>query len=225
MPQSTFWEVLKQSLKKHPVTTIIIGLNTIAFIITLILGGFSEANLIRMGGLIPSYVLDQHEYIRLVATVFLHGGFVHFLMNMLALYYLGNALEDAIGPWKFTLVYALSGLASSFAVLLLSPANQLTVGASGAIYGIMGGLLMITFLRPRWYTPQSVRSIRTMMILNLGITVVVPNISISGHIGGLLMGIALIWLLLPKNPYFLRNRPQFDHGHETVGDAEVKIVS
>lgn len=225
MKESNFWLILQNSLKKHPITTVLIAINTVAFVLTLVLGGFTTENLVRLGGLVPSYVITNHEYLRMVATMFLHGGFAHFLMNMLALYYLGNALEDSIGPWKFGLLYALAGLASSFAVILLSPANQLTVGASGAIYGIMGGLLMITFLRPHWFTPQSVRSIRMMMIINLGITIVIPNISVAGHIGGLVMGIALIWLLLPKDPYFRRFHQRFDHGHETVGDADVTIVS
>ncbi len=105
---------------------------------------------------------------------------------MLALWWLGSVVEQALGTWRFLLVYFVSGLAGSAGALLLSNPGQLTVGASGAIYGILGALLILEWLQ----TGSLAGPAMTLIVLNLAFSFAIPGISIGGHLGGLVGGIA-----------------------------------
>ncbi len=223
MNQKPFFETVWDYAKKYPVTSVIILLNLLMLLVTLFTGGFLNANLYRLGALVPVSITGTPEFLRIISGMFLHGSIFHFLSNMFVLYILGTAIEKSLGPTRFFLLYMLSGIGSGLAVMYFS--NSMTVGASGAIWGIIGALLIITFVRPHWFTPRSVQSIRSLMILNLVITFLIPNVSIAGHIGGLVTGALLILLLLPKKPYFLRNVREYYNGHEVVGDGDAEIVS
>jgi len=204
----TFTEKLLHYIKAHPVTSFILILNLIMAIIVMVEDNFSLEVLVKYGALYPPYVTIGHEYYRLITVMFLHGSILHFLMNSLALFYIGGQMELIIGPKKYSLLYLLSGLGSSILVVLVGSANSVTVGASGAIFGIMGGMLMLTFLRARWFNERAIRSIRQLIIINLVFTFVVPNISIAGHIGGLTIGILLFYVITPEIPYFIEKRQE-----------------
>ncbi|MFP4178276.1 MAG: rhomboid family intramembrane serine protease, partial [Acholeplasmataceae bacterium] len=167
-------------------------------------GGFSTESLIESGALYYPLTVENQEYYRMVTAMFLHGGILHFVLNMLVLYYLGGHLERLVGPFRYTILYFASGLLSSVFVLLFSDPRTITIGASGALFGIIGGLLMLTFLRPTWFSDQAIRSIRQLMVINLILTFTIPNISIAGHVGGLIMGIALFFMIAPEQPYIYR---------------------
>lgn len=144
----------------------------------------------RIGG---TYVLGVAEGApwQLVTSQFLHVQPWHIAGNMLALWMLGPQLEAALGRTRFLALYLLSGLAGSTAVLWFSPEFQLTLGASGAIYGLFGALAVIT-IKVR----GDLRSIAVLLGLNLLITFAVPNISWQGHLGGLLGGAAIAGILI-----------------------------
>ena len=108
----------------------------------------------------------------------------HLLFNMLSLWILGSMLEPAIGRLRFALIYLVSLLCGSFGALLLEP-DGLTVGASGAIFGLMAAAAV--FARNRGLSLME-SGLGIWIVLNLVITFTVPNISIGGHIGGLIGG-------------------------------------
>ncbi len=197
---------LTRMIKDFPVTSILILLNTIMLIVTLAQGGFTIGNLYYLGGLVPVAVTQNHEYYRIVTSMFLHGGIVHFLLNMYALYYLGRNLEYVIGTWKFTLVSVVGGLGASFAILLFTSDTSLTIGASGMIFAIVGALLVLTLTRKQWFRPQAIRQIQLLVVLNIVLTFTLNNISVSGHIGGLLVGFILMFFLAPDTPHFIEKR-------------------
>lgn len=181
---------------EEPVLTyILIGIN-----VAVALGGFlSGANTTGGGtggsslvndGAVSRFYIDQGEYWRLVTSGFLHSGFFHLLFNMFALYILGGMLEPAIGRLKFGVVYFVSLLAGAFGALLLSP-DALTVGASGAIFGLMGAAVIV--MRDRGINPME-SGIGLWIGLNLLITFTIPGISIGGHIGGLIGGLLVALL-------------------------------
>jgi membrane associated rhomboid family serine protease len=114
----------------------------------------------------------------------MHGGLLHLAFNMYALYWLGSMLEPALGRARFLALYFTSLLAGSFGALLLQP-NAFTVGASGAVFGLMAAAFV--FQRLRGIDPMQ-SGIGPVILLNLGITFLIPNISIGGHLGGLLGG-------------------------------------
>jgi membrane associated rhomboid family serine protease len=138
-----------------------------------------------------------HEYWRLVTAGFLHSGIAHLLFNMFALYVLGGLLEPAVGRLRFGLIYFVSLLSGSFGALVLEP-TQPTLGASGAIFGLMGAGVVV--MRNAGISPME-SGLGLWILLNLIFTFAFPNISIGGHLGGLLGG-ALAALLL----YDLRDR-------------------
>ena len=131
------------------------------------------------------------EWWRIVTAAFLHYGPFHLLINMYSLYFAGSLLEQVIGRWRFLLLYFASGIAGSAGALLLSP-NAITVGASGAIFGILGGLFVLE--RSRHIATGG--QVAGLIVLNLVFTFAVSGISVGGHVGGLIAGVVLMWLLL-----------------------------
>jgi membrane associated rhomboid family serine protease len=136
---------------------------------------------------------------RLVTAGFLHAGFLHLLFNMYALYILGTLLEPAIGRLRFGLIYFVSLLCGSFGALLVTP-NTVTVGASGAVFGLMGAGVLV--MRSRGISPMQ-SGLPLWIGINLLFTVAIPGISIGGHLGGLLGG-ALAAVLLLEVPARVR---------------------
>jgi membrane associated rhomboid family serine protease len=124
------------------------------------------------------------EWWRMITAAFLHYGPFHLLLNMLALWWFGSALERRIGSGRFIALYLVSGVAGSAGALLLDPTTP-TVGASGAIFGILGaGLIMEQFQRDYVFGGSALG----LIVLNLVFTFSIANISIGGHIGGLIGG-------------------------------------
>jgi membrane associated rhomboid family serine protease len=125
------------------------------------------------------------EYWRLITSGFMHAGLIHLGFNMYILYWLGTMLEPALGHVRFTALYLTSLLCGSFGALLLS-ADKFTVGASGAVFGLMGAAFVLQ--RLRGVDPMA-SGIGPVILLNLGITFLPGfNISIGGHLGGLVGG-------------------------------------
>jgi membrane associated rhomboid family serine protease len=192
-------------------TYALIALNAIAFLAEVLGGGGAGSpggggDLLLDGGLCGNAVADGGicgiersaiaseggELFRLVTSGFLHAGPLHLLMNMFALYILGTLLEPAIGTVRFLGIYFGALLAGSFGALLLSDPNQITVGASGAIFGLMGAAFVIARNRG---VDQIASQIGLFVVLNLVFTFSIPGISIGGHLGGLVGG-ALAALLV-----------------------------
>ena len=128
--------------------------------------------------------VDQGDYWRLVTSGFLHSGLLHIGFNMYILYWLGTMLEPSLGHARLGALYLTSLLAGSFGALLVSP-NAVTVGASGAVFGLMGAAFVMQ--RARGIDPMQ-SGIGPVILFNLVISFVIPNISIGGHIGGLIGG-------------------------------------
>jgi membrane associated rhomboid family serine protease len=125
------------------------------------------------------------QWWRLVTAGFLHSGLLHLGFNMAALFIFGPMLEARLGRLRFTALYLASLLAGSLGALLVSP-GQLTVGASGAIFGLLGA--MIVGQRASGISARS-SGLIPLLIINLVFTVAVPGISIGGHLGGLAGGV------------------------------------
>lgn len=123
---------------------------------------------------------------QLITSVFTHVQPLHIAFNMLALYVLGPTLEGVLGRARFLAVYLVSGLAGSAAVMLFSNPAFETIGASGAIFGLMGALALVA-LKVRGQAQQ----ILVWIAINLVITFTIPGISWQGHLGGLVGGAAM----------------------------------
>ncbi len=192
----------KSYLKKCPITSIFILINTVLYIASVFMKGGNVENLVKLGGLVPLFVRYFDEYYRLFTTMFLHGSLIHFLMNnFFGLLIICAGLERLIGSFRYFFIYLLSGLISSlFIVFIQDPLSlTVTVGASGAIYGVMGCFLYIIFFKSHLLSIIDQRYIRNLLIINLIFTFIYPSVSILGHLGGLLGGLLL-------SPLFLYNK-------------------
>jgi membrane associated rhomboid family serine protease len=192
------------------VTKTLIGLNVLVFLAMLAQG----ASLNRAGGelyirgalLIRGELtngefigLAEGEWWRLLTAAFLHGDILHLGVNMLMLWWFGSQLEEVMGRARFGLVYVASGLAGSAGALLLSP-TAITVGASGAVFGILGAALVLE-------RQAGVRNGPMLAIVAFSVLISFrPGISIGGHLGGLVGG-ALATLALSR----------FGRGHALYG--------
>jgi membrane associated rhomboid family serine protease len=166
----------------------LIAINIAIFAITVIqaasLTRNANAPLFREWALQP-YAVADGAWWQVLTSGFLHIGPVHLAFNMIALWVIGRDLEQVLGSLRFLMVYLISLLGGSLAVLLLENPASHTAGASGAVFGLMGGLA-IALMKLR----LSPRPALTIILLNVAISFVVPNISILGHLGGLVFGAA-----------------------------------
>lgn len=144
---------------------------------------FGGSTLISNGAVSRPAIADG-EIWRLLTAGFLHAGLLHLMFNAFALYVLGTMLEPAIGRMRFAIIFFVSLLAGSFGALLLEP-RGLTVGASGAIFGLMGAAVVI--MRNRGINPME-SGLGLWLGINLLFTFAIPGISIGGHLGGLVGG-------------------------------------
>jgi membrane associated rhomboid family serine protease len=135
-------------------------------------------------GLLGNGVADG-EWYRLVTGGFLHAGLLHIAFNMLALFVVGRVVEPGIGTPRFLALYFASLLAGAFGALLLSQPYELTVGASGAIFGLFGATAIIA--RGRGMNTLA-SEIGFLIVINLVFTISIPGISVGGHLGGLVGG-------------------------------------
>jgi rhomboid protease GluP len=149
------------------------------------------------GALIPALVA-QGEAWRLLSSVFLHSGIAHLGFNMLSLYFLGSFTEEAFGRSRFFTLYLFSGVAGGLAYLYFGGFDQPAVGASGAIFGLLGGVLGYAMRRGTfsWQNPL-IRQLLILLALNLYLGFTIPNISNAAHLGGLAGGFAFGWLMAP----------------------------
>ena len=177
----------------NAVTIGLIAVNVAVYVAELAGGGSSDGtrNSIFEHGVLFAPFVAAGDWWRLLTAAFLHYGLFHLAINMYSLFWVGSLLEQVIGRWRFLLLYIGSGIAGSAGAIVLSP-GSVTVGASGAIFGILGGL----FVLERRGNIATGGQVAGLIVLNLIFTFAVSNISVGGHVGGLIAGMVLMWLLL-----------------------------
>ena len=181
----------------------LIGINVIVYLITVAQGtGINNPG----GSLFANWVLygpavANGDWWRLFTSAFLHGNVLHIGLNMLAVGWLGAPVERFIGHLRYLALYIVSGLAGSAGALIATPTG-ITVGASGAVFGILGALLIIEYQQTGSIAGQAF----TLIVINLAFSFTVNGISVGGHIGGLTGGIAAMLAL-----------SRFGRGHVAYG--------
>lgn len=173
------------STKKPIITYILIALCVIMFVIS----GFGyDTNLLMLFGANYGPLVKNGEIYRLVSCMFLHAGIIHIGLNMYSLFIVGPRVEDFFGKWKYLAIYFISGISASLLSIGLN-GNVVSVGASGAIFGLFGALVYFGYSY-RGYIGAMIRSqIVPIVIYNLLMGFFIPGIDMWGHIGGLLGGV------------------------------------
>ena len=192
--------------RKTPATTAIIVAILIGFGIEVLTGAWLDgAKLARLGAIVPEWI-NEGQYWRLLTAMFLHGDgtvggdVLHLGFNLLALFQIGRLYELMFGTRRFLLIYFVSGLAASITSYL--HAAGASVGASGAIFGILGAFIFSVWRSPRWRHERAARSIVRQLIFlilaNIAIGARIPQIDLAAHLGGLVTGL-LLGVLLPHH--------------------------
>ncbi len=182
-------------------TAALVALNVIVYVWEVASGTRfdSSASLVQHGALYGRWVAERGEWWRIVTGGFMHGGLAHIALNMFALWQLGTFVETMLGARRMLAIYILSLFGGGFAVVIFSP-DDVTVGASGAIFGLFGALLAIGVRlgrRGRGLIAQTV----PILLINLAFTFAVPFISKAGHVGGLATGfLAGLVLFMVRRP-------------------------
>jgi membrane associated rhomboid family serine protease len=192
------------SRRSNVVTLALIGINVAVYLAELAGGGQvnGTGNSIFEKGALYGPLVHQGDWWRLITAAFLHYGPLHLGLNMYSLYWVGSVLESVIGRWRFLGLYLAAGLAGSAGAMIATP-YAITVGASGAIFGILGALYVLE----RKGHIASGGQIATLIVLNLVLTfafsgfalggrVTGLTISLGGHVGGLIGGVVLMLVLL-----------------------------
>ena len=186
------------------ITEILIGINVLVFLAEVATGvtlfGGTDSGWVYDHGVLFGPALTSHdpfgfgthEYWRLLTSGFMHASLIHIGMNMLSLWFVGRVLEPGIGRASFLAVYFASLFAGSFGALLFQPGIP-TLGASTAVFGIFGALIVVANARhiPVWQS-----GLLPILALNFLFTLTYRGISLGGHLGGLIGGLICGWLVV-----------------------------
>lgn len=182
------------------VTKVLVGINAVIFVLGMVSPSLSltrDFGLIGNVGVASDIGVDGGEWWRLVTGGFLHANLMHIGFNMFILWQIGHQLESKLGSIRFGLAYFATLFTGALGVMLLSP-TSFTVGASGAVYGLFGVLVVAQLSKGLSLFESGLGGI---IAINLVLTFVIPNISIGGHLGGLIGGLiagAIIYVIGPQ---------------------------
>lgn len=191
--------------KSKPFMTIgFIVSNVVIFLIMEILGDTQSSKFMaEHGAMHPDYITITHQYWRFFTSTFLHFGAEHLLNNMVVLGASGVILEEALGHTKYAILYLLAGIGGSIlscSEMLLTGEYAVSAGASGAIFGVIGGLLWVVIRHKGHYETLSEKGLLLMIALSLYYGISNGGIDNWGHIGGLIAGFVLSAILYRKKP-------------------------
>jgi rhomboid protease GluP len=178
-------------------TYIFIAINLIIFGLMEYFGSSRDAlDLIEWGAKFNPYIIDG-EWWRIISSMFIHIGFLHIAMNMIALYYLGSAVERMYGSLKFFIIYIMSGIVGSLISFALN--TNVAAGASGAIFGLFGALLYFGLTKRNLFAQTIGSNLIFVIVLNIVLGFTIPNIDMYAHLGGLFGGFLVSAIVqLPK---------------------------
>lgn len=208
-----------QPNKKIPVITyVLIAINILVWIllhfISFISGDSYFSHMVTYGAKVNSLIL-QGEIWRLLTPVFLHSGITHLAANCYSLFFLGTQAETLYGHKNFAIIYMFSGLMGTIASFAFS--SSISVGASGAIFGLMGAMLYFIYRRPVLLRTSLGVNLVVIIIINLVLGFTMSNIDYFGHIGGLIGG------FLISGFYFktVENTPKSSDDSSTLNETRV----
>ncbi len=184
--------------KETPITFILVGINIITFIVLEIMGDTENGGfMLHCGAMNPEMILGFGQWYRLFTGTFMHFGIEHLANNMLLLFLLGQIFERAVGHTRYLGIYLGSGLSGSFFsffFMCLMGKNDIVAGASGAIFGLVGGMVVVVLVNKGHYNGISTKRILFMVALTLYFGFAYAGTDNVGHIAGVLTGVILTFL-------------------------------
>ena len=177
--------------KRHAVTSFFLLVTGFVFLLMLITTGINfdrVKTLFQFGAMYgPIIRLFPEQLWRLFSAIFVHIGWEHFIVNMLSLYFLGGQVEEIFGSKQFFFLYLLSGMMGNLFVFAFTP-KVLAAGASTSLYGLFAAIIVLRYATRSPYIQQLGQSYMTLFVINIIGSVLIPGISLAGHIGGAVGG-------------------------------------
>lgn len=182
-----------------PFTMIFIGVNIGIFVLMCLAGGFAVTSvdppvLLGFGAKQNNLIVEQHQYWRLITSIFIHIGIIHLLLNNYALWIIGQEIERIYGSARFVILYLATGIVGSIGSFVFNP-QATSAGASGSIFGLFGVMAAFAFRYrkeiPEFLSRDIKRRVIPIIFINLVFGFSVRIVDNSAHIGGLLSGVAL----------------------------------
>lgn len=191
---------MTEFIKKSHMTLLLIAINIVVFILETIMGGSENLTVaVKFGAFYAPYILENHEWYRLITSVFLHFGAEHIGSNMISLIALGPYVEKLFGKLSFLIIYLFSGLCGNLLTLFIDLGTGeavLSAGASGAICGLLGSVVFLSLI-PRYRKLFPVKNAGMAVLCMLASSTAGASVNIYAHIGGLISGFimsAILWL-------------------------------
>lgn len=179
------------------VTYVLLYINIVMFFLLEWFGGSTNTETLVMFGAKYNPAIINGEWWRIVTSMFLHIGFVHLIMNMIALYYLGIVVERIFGSLRFTIIYFLAGISGGITSFAFN--QHIAAGASGALFGLFGALLFFGTAYKDLFRQTMGPNLLIILMINLVFGFIVPQIDMGAHLGGLIGGyIASAIVFVPK---------------------------
>lgn len=179
-------------------TYVFIIINLLMFFLLEIKGGSTDTDtLLQYGAKYNPGMIEDNQWWRIVSSMFIHIGFIHLFMNLIAVYYLGILVEKMYGRWRFLVIYLLAGIGGGLASFAFSV--HISAGASGAIFGLFGALLFFGFIYKKIFFQTLGWNIIFILVFNIILGLVIEQIDMAAHLGGLIAGfVASAIIFLPK---------------------------
>lgn len=189
-------EGIKRYIKKSPVNSTFLGIIIAYFIIITLGGGTTNTEtLVRYGAFFPPFISEFNQYYRFITSIFIHIGITHLIFNSYALYIFGTQIERLMGHKKYILFFLITGIGGNVATYFFNFVS-VSAGASGSLFGLLGAFLYLILHHKEMITSEGRKSILQLLGINLLITVAIPNISITAHLGGLVVGYIASFIFL-----------------------------
>ncbi len=205
--------------RRAPLTMMLLAIITLMWLYEAsVHAQYDNDKLAQLGAILPG-TLQRGEYWRLLAAMFLHGGWIHWASNSWALYQLGTLYEILFGTRRFAIVYFISGICAS-AASATHLVGEPAVGASGAIFGVLGAFIFSIYRSPRYRGQPWTRGLIGQLVFWIGLNLVIgfsiPHIDNVAHIGGLITGLLLGFLPHREPPpppadSVIDVEPRYDH--------------
>ncbi|MBQ4898644.1 rhomboid family intramembrane serine protease [Paenibacillus sp. Marseille-P2973] len=193
------YENWKSYLRYYPVTVLILVANLVMFLLVMFNGGSDNPYTQLKYGALTNVEPYASEYWRLLGSMFLHHDFGHLFSNSFAILVFAPPLERLLGHWRYALLYIGSGLVGnliSLEVYQRSMDIHLSVGASGAVYGVYGAFLYIALLQRQLMDESSRKTLYSLLIIGVVFSVIVPQVNWMAHFGGLIGGFFLYGIII-----------------------------
>lgn len=195
------YENFKDYLRLYPITSILLLINIVMFIILTIDGGSTNVEtLLKYGAMtnIPYFTEGYMLYVRFVAAMFLHIGFQHLLFNCFSLFVFAPPLERLLGKGRYLLFYLGSGFVGNVLSYMLHSEPYYGAGASGSIYGVFAAFLYLILFKKHALDEKSKKTVQIILVIGIIYSVLVPGVSFLGHFGGFAGGFILFHLMIHR---------------------------